>query len=57
MDKIQSDERDLSRVAVDALGTVMLVRIIHDLWCLFLGPIAIVILPEGQNCLSLDTER
>ncbi|WZY82683.1 hypothetical protein YC2023_029067 [Brassica napus] len=45
-----SDEWDLSRVAVDALGAAMLVTIILDLWRLFLGPI--VPLPEGQNCLQ-----
>ncbi|CAL9242982.1 unnamed protein product [Arabidopsis halleri] len=50
MDEKSSDEWDLSRVAVDALGAAMLVTIILDLWRLFLGPI--VPLPEGQNCLQ-----
>ncbi|KAG2331712.1 hypothetical protein Bca4012_018730 [Brassica carinata] len=50
MEEKPSDEWDLSRVAVDALGAAMLVTIILDLWRLFLGPI--VPLPEGQNCLQ-----
>lgn len=50
MDEKSTDEWDLSRVAVDALGAAMLVTIILDLWRLFLGPI--VPLPEGQNCLQ-----
>ncbi|XP_010442060.1 PREDICTED: cycloeucalenol cycloisomerase isoform X2 [Camelina sativa] len=50
MDEKSSNEWDLSRVAVDALGAAMLVTIILDLWRLFLGPI--VPLPEGQRCLE-----
>ncbi|XP_010442523.1 PREDICTED: cycloeucalenol cycloisomerase [Camelina sativa] len=50
MDEKSSNEWDLSRVAVDALGAAMLVTIILDLWRLVLGPI--VPLPEGQKCLE-----
>ncbi|ESQ43572.1 hypothetical protein EUTSA_v10014300mg [Eutrema salsugineum] len=50
MEEKSSDEWDLSRVAVDALGAAMLVTIILDLWRLFLGPI--VPLLEGRSCLE-----
>lgn len=46
------DEKDekwnLSRVAVDSLGSAMLVTIILDLWRIFLGPI--VPIPESSQC-------
>lgn len=39
IDENGTDEWDLSRTAVDALGAAMLVTIILDLWRIFLGPI------------------
>ncbi|CAN6336207.1 unnamed protein product [Urochloa humidicola] len=49
------DEKDekwnLSKVAVDSLGTSMLVTILLDLWRIFLGPI--VLIPESRQCGQL----
>ncbi|XP_076932474.1 cycloeucalenol cycloisomerase-like [Bidens hawaiensis] len=48
IDEKVGDPWDLPRVAVDALGTAMLVTIILDLWRLFLGPIVPV--PDAKQC-------
>ncbi|KAF6161428.1 hypothetical protein GIB67_009307 [Kingdonia uniflora] len=43
------DSWDLSRVAIDALGSAMLVTIILDLWRIFLGPIVPVV--DTKMCI------
>lgn len=50
IDEKESDNWDLPRVAIDALGAAMLVTIILDLWRIFLGPI--VAIPQSKQCVQ-----